>query len=170
MRLGWFTVPEDAPAGAADRILAQLAGSLAAEGFAVAGAVQRNIDRGADCDCDMEVLVLGEEDRPVRISQTLGPGSTGCRLDAGALEQAAQRAGARMAGAQVLIVPKFGRQEAVGRGFRDVIAEAIAQDLPVLLYVPPEQLAAFEAFSDGLAERIDTHAAASWCRAAAGRR
>lgn len=161
--LGWFGLDDNAPPGEADRILARLTAELADAGLRLAGAVQVNTDLGADCACDMDVLVIGEEDRPIRISQSLGGGSSGCRLDPGALEMAAARVLTRMAGAELLVLPKFGRQEAVGRGFRSVIAEAVAQDLPVLLHVPPEQRAEFEAFCDGMGQRVPPGALADWC-------
>lgn len=163
--LGWFSLTDTAPPGEADRMVMRLAQDLSAAGLRVAGAVQQNTDLGADCACDMDVLVIGEEDRPIRISQSLGNGSSGCRLDPGALEMAAARVGARMAGAELLIVPKFGRQEAVGRGFRAVIAQAVADDLPVLLYVPPEQRDAFVVFCDGVGEEIAPDTLAQWCLA-----
>ena len=62
--LGWFSLEDDAPPGEADRILARLTASLADAGLRLAGAVQVNTDRGADCACDMDVLVIGEEDAP----------------------------------------------------------------------------------------------------------
>lgn len=161
--LGWFSLDDDAPAGEADRILARLSAGLADAGLRLAGAIQVNTDQGADCACDMDVLVMGEEDMPIRISQSLGSGSTGCRLDAGALEVAAARVSARLAGAELLILPKFGRQEAIGRGFRSVIAQAVAQDVPVLLHVPPEQRADFERFCEGLGQRVPPGQLAEWC-------
>lgn len=161
--LGWFGLDDDAPPGEADRILARLAVRLADSGLRVAGAVQKNTDQGADCACDMDVIVIGEEEAPIRISQSLGSGSTGCRLDPGALEAAAARVAVRMAGAEVLILPKFGRQEAIGRGFRSVIAQAVADGIPVLLHVPPEQRADFAAFCDGMGQRLAPDSLADWC-------
>jgi hypothetical protein len=161
--LGWFSLEDDAPAGEADHILARLTASLADAGLRLAGAVQVNTDRGADCACDMDVLVIGEEDMPIRISQSLGGGSSGCRLDPGALEMAAARVSARLAGAELLILPKFGRQEAIGRGFRSVIAQAVAQDVPVLLHVPPEQRDDFARFCDGMGQHVPPGALAEWC-------
>lgn len=163
--LGWFSLTDTAPPGEADRLLMQLARDLSASGLRVAGAVQQNTDLGADCACDMDVLVIGEEDRPIRISQSLGNGSSGCRLDTGALEMAAARVGARLDGAELLIVPKFGRQEAVGRGFRAIIAQAVADDLPVLLHVPPEQREAFAVFCDGVGQELDADSLTQWCLA-----
>ncbi|MFV0386304.1 DUF2478 domain-containing protein [Paracoccus sp. (in: a-proteobacteria)] len=164
MMLGWFGLSKTAPTGEADRLLQALTAELAAGGARLAGAVQVNHDTGQDCACDMDVLVIGEEDRPIRISQSLGLCSTGCRLDAGALETAAARVEARLAGAELLILPKFGRQEAVGRGFYSVIAQAVVQGLPVLLHVPTEQRQAFADFTDGMAVEIAPDALAGWCR------
>ncbi|MTE00226.1 DUF2478 domain-containing protein [Paracoccus sp. YIM 132242] len=161
--LGWFGLEDDAPPGEGDRILARLSVRLADAGLRVAGAIQRNTDLGTDCACDMDVLVIGEEDAPVRISQSLGGGSTGCRLDPGALEAAAVRVAARMAGAELLILPKFGRQEAAGRGFRSVIAQAVADGIPVLLHVPPEQRAAWADFCGGMGQRLPPKALEDWC-------
>lgn len=161
--LGWFSLDDDASPGEADRILARLSVRLADSGLRVVGAVQENTDLGADCACDMDVLVIGEEDAPIRISQSLGTGSSGCRLDPGALELAAARVAARLAGAELLILPKFGRQEAVGRGFRSVIAQAVADGIPVLLHVPPEQRAAFAEFCGDMGQQLAADRLADWC-------
>lgn len=161
--LGWFTLGPEAPPGEADRLLERLCARLADAGMRVAGAVQVNTDRGADCACDMDVVVIGDESRPIRISQALGTGSSGCRLDPGALETASGRVAARLAGAELLILPKFGRQEAVGRGFRSVIGQAMTQGLPVLLHVPPEQRAEFAAFCGDLGQELTPEGLADWC-------
>ena len=163
--LAWFTLSEDAPAGEANRILAGLVQRLHEADLPLAGAVQRNTDQGADCACDMDLLVIGDEDQPIRISQSLGAESSGCRLDSGALELAAGRVAARMQGAQLVIVPKFGKQEAIGRGFRSVIATAIDNDQPVLLHVPRQQRQAFDAFCGGMAEEVRVDQLDQWCHA-----
>ena len=147
--------------------MAALAAMLAAEGWRLAGAVQANLDRGPGCACDMDLAVLGVDVPPIRISQSLGAGAEGCRLDSDALERAAGlAAGVLNTGADLVIVNKFGKQEAIGRGFRDLIGGALAEGVPVLTAVAPDQLPAFEAFAEGLAEKLDWHRAAAWCRAA----
>lgn len=163
--LAWFTLTDDAPAGEANRILAALVQRLQERGLDLAGAVQHNRDRGADCACDMDLLVIGDEDQPIRISQSLGAESSGCRLDSGALELAAGRVSARLQGAQLVIVPKFGKQEAIGRGFRSVIATAMENEQPVLLHVPRQQRQAFDAFCGGLAEELSPERLDHWCMA-----
>ena len=144
--------------------LARLAATLAAD-MRLAGALQESV--GPADDCDVDLRVLGDPRPPLRISQSLGRGSTACRLDAGALEEAAARVAARLDGAELLILSKFGKQEAAGRGFRQVIGLALESDLPVILHVPPEYRADFDAFAGPLAQELTPEALEPWCRAAA---
>ncbi len=111
-------------AGDLDLVLFYLANDLAAKGWKTAGVVQINTERETCHPCDMDVLIL--PDGPtIRISQSLGREAKGCRLDPAALEKAVAAVAQRLAGeVDVLIVNKFGKHEADGRGFRDVIAEA----------------------------------------------
>lgn len=145
--------------------MAALARRLAAQGLRLAGAVQTNLNRSADCACDMELTVLGTDAAPIRISQSLGEGSQGCRLDADGLERAAALAASGLDGADVALVNKFGKQEAAGRGFRDFIAAAMAEEIPVLIAVAPELVAAFTAFAGDYATPLTWAEAEAWCRA-----
>jgi nucleoside-triphosphatase THEP1 len=150
--------------GDTDLLLEGLALQMAARGLRCCGTVQINTARADDRACDMDVRVL--PDGPVlRISQDRGPGARGCRLDPGALETAVAMAARRLAsGADLLIVNKFGKHEAEGRGFRDVIAEALSRDVPVLVGLNALNRAAFEAFADGQALSLppDRRALAEW--------
>lgn len=119
--------------GETDLLLANVAHALLGKGHMLAGTVQVNSDR-VDCrGCDMDVLVL--PDGPtIRISQSLGKNAKGCRLDPSALEDAVAVTSKKLAeGADLLIVNKFGKHEASGRGFRDIIAQALEQNIPVLV-------------------------------------
>jgi nucleoside-triphosphatase THEP1 len=158
--------------GDLDLLLAEAAAAARAAGLRVAGAVQTNSTR-PDCHrCDMDVEVL--PDGPViRISQSLGPGARGCRLDAEGLETAVAEVARRLtAKTDLLIVNKFGKHEAEGRGFRDVIAEALALGVPVLVGANGLNRAAFLAFAGGLAEELPptADALAGWIRAAPSRK
>lgn len=165
--LGCFAL-QDAEPGAADRLLTTLAGQLQAEGLRVVGAVQVNSAPAADCACDMDLRVLGDDGPAVRISQRLGNGSEGCRLDSGALQSAAGRVTQALGrGADLCILSKFGKQEAMGLGFRDCIAQALDQGIPVLIHVPGDQIAAFEGFADGFAEWLSPQSLDVWSRRAA---
>jgi hypothetical protein len=140
--------------GDTDLVLQGVAAHLAARGLRCCGTVQINSERADSGPCDMDVRVL--PDGPVlRISQDLGRQSRGCRLDPAALETAVGLVGAGLAlGADFIIINKFGKHEAEGRGFRDVIAEAITMDIPVLVGLNALNLAAFEAFAEGMAIRL----------------
>lgn len=150
--------------GDTDLILAGLASDLAARGIRCCGIVQINTDRCDAGPCDMDVMVL--PDGPVlRISQNLGAGARGCRLDPEALEIAVGHVAARLnANTQLLIVNKFGKHEAEGRGFRAVIAEALAADVPVLVGLNMLNKAAFDAFAGELATQLppETDTLAKW--------
>lgn len=154
--------------GDTDLILQQLATQLAARGLRCCGTVQINSERADSGPCDMDVQVLPSG--PVlRISQDLGPSARGCRLNPAALETAVGLVSASLAGgADVLIVNKFGKHEAEGRGFRDVIAEALALGMPVIVGVNGLNLPGFEKFSGGLASRLppDCETLTAWITSA----
>lgn len=137
--------------GDTDLILFKLAKVLAARGLRCCGTVQINSERADAGPCDMDVQILPEG--PVlRISQNLGRAARGCRLDPAALETAVGLVSARLdLGADVLIVNKFGKHEAEGRGFRTVIAQALSSGVPVLVGTNPLGLPAFQDFAEGMA-------------------
>jgi hypothetical protein len=140
--------------GDTDLLLQGFAQTLLARGLQPCGTVQINTDNADAGPCDMDVMVLPHG--PVlRISQDLGPASTGCRLDPYALEDAVARVAASLHhGADCLIVNKFGKHEAEGRGFRTVIAHALDHDIPVLVGTNGLNLPAFLRFVDGLAAEV----------------
>ncbi|MFD0981353.1 DUF2478 domain-containing protein [Tropicimonas aquimaris] len=143
-----------------------LASALQAEGMRPVGAVQINRDADTGSKCAMDLLILPDGPR-VCISQTLGPGASGCRLDTGSLELSVQRAAERLAeGADVFIANKFGKHEGDGRGFRDLIATALMQDVPAVVGTTAANLPAFLDFAGGLAEEVacDGDTLLSWCR------
>lgn len=154
MRLGYVSL---AGRGANDVLLAQAAALAEAEGLALAGCVQVNTDRAGMDDCDMDLRILGGGPL-VRINQRLGAGSRGCKLDPGALEAAVAEVAARMVGAQVLIVNKFGKHEALGRGFRPLIGEALASGLCVVLGVNRLNLPEFLEFAGDMAQELEPEA------------
>jgi len=161
-----FVSPEGR--GAADRLLAEIAEQLRGEGARLAGAVQVNVERAPQHRCDMELHVLSGQG-VIRISQYLGRDARGCRLDPGGLERAAGLVEAALAQpTDLLIVNKFGKQEAEGRGFRPLIGQALAVGTPVLTAVNPANKAAFLQFSGGIAEEIpaERDAILTWCRQA----
>lgn len=140
--------------GNTDRLLSALAGQLETR-LRLAGVVQTNTDR-TDCSgCDMDVRVISSN-QVVRISQSLGVDSKGCRLNPAALEEAVGLVeNALLGGADLLIVNKFGKHEASGRGFRPLIGEALARDIPVLLGLNAMNLDAFLEFAGDFSVAMD---------------
>lgn len=167
MSLGYVSLPGR---GANDRFLARVAARLQSQGLKLAGTVQTNIERADRAKCDMDIVVL--PDGPVlRISEDRGNLARGCRLDAGVLEQAVVGVARAMPGADLLIVNKFGKQEAEGRGMAPLIAEALERDLPVLLGVNGLNLPAFQVFAGGLETSLagEVDQVVEWCLAAVGK-
>ncbi len=153
MRIGYL---QHDNRGLTDPVLTALAEALQAAGLAVAGAVQvTSGDAGTRCDMDLTILPGGTV---IRISQSLGAGSKGCRLDVDALERAV--AAVDLTGADVLVLNKFGKHEAEGRGFRSLIADALGQGMPVLIGVNAQNRVAFAEFAGDLAEPVSMQPAA----------
>jgi nucleoside-triphosphatase THEP1 len=150
--------------GELDPLLHQIATDAGARGLRLAGIVQVNSDRPGCARCDMDAIVL--PDGPViRISQSLGREARGCRLDAEGLETAVAAAESRLAqGVDLLIVNKFGKQEAGGRGFRPVIAAALDTGADVLVGVNAMNLEALRDFTGDTAEQVaaDPQALMAW--------
>ena len=151
MDLGYVTSTER---GATDRLLTDFADRLAARGVRLAGVVQSNQPCADDHACDMDLRLLPAGPM-IRISQSLGAGSRGCRLDTAGLEQAVGLTGPELERApDLLMINKFGKHEAEGRGFRPLIGEALLRGIPVILGVNGTNHAAFDAFSDGAAQAV----------------
>ncbi|MDF1856828.1 DUF2478 domain-containing protein [Pseudooceanicola sp.] len=154
--------------GDTDLLLYRLAQELIARGINTCGTVQINSEGPGSGPCDMDIQVL-PDGAILRISQSLGKESRGCRLDPAMLEQAVVLCQARIAREpdllpDILIVNKFGKHEAEGRGFRSLIAEALARDIPVLVGLNALSQAAFEQFCAGIAVELPPNIGAlrSW--------
>ena len=155
--------------GQTDQLISETAAKLKAEGIALAGVVkvlERQPDGDHHCDMDISVLPDGPD---IRITQSLGEGSTGCRLNpAGIVEAVAAVEQSGIAGAGMFLLNKFGPQEAEGRGFCEAIASALEHDIPVLVGVGKGTRAALETFVDGMGEALpaEPDAIYAWCKAA----
>lgn len=152
--------------GETNRLLTRIAQVLAQEGRRLCGTVQTDTETTRSHLCDMDVTVL--PDGPVvRISQDLGTEAKGCRINASALETCVAMTLANIRdGADLVIINKFGKQEADGRGFRDAVAEAMSRDIPVLLGVNDDNRDALETFCEGhiTALEPDLDAVLAWAR------
>lgn len=154
-----------------DNILTSVARIAIGKGLNIAGVVQP-VDAARPGEKCHIVLALLPDGELRDISLDLGSDATSCRLDSGALENVALSVQQRVAGAQALIVNKFGKQEASGRGLVPAIGVACERGIPVLLGVAPQLREAFLEFSGGMAEELpaEVEAAAAWLESACRQR
>jgi hypothetical protein len=145
--------------GLIDDCIAEAVALMEAHGLRLSGTVRALPVAHHAHPCDMDVRVL--PDGPLyRISQALGQGSRGCRLDPGAIEEVSSDVEARIEGSDLLVINKFGKQEGLGRGLRPAIAKAVEHQIPVLVGVNGLNLGEFTAFTSGEATGIEPEPAA----------
>jgi nucleoside-triphosphatase THEP1 len=158
---------------AADAFLAGTADELRARGFNTAGVVQANDLRADGMRCDMTLVELSSGEQ-IRLSQNLGAAAKGCKLDPAGLVHAATLIESALSrgGIDLVVVNKFGKQEASGEGLRDVLAEALILGVPVLLGVSALNLSACASFAAESFSPLpmEQSAVMAWCEAHARRR
>lgn len=141
-------------------LLARTADGMRAAGVRVIGVVEHMPPGGAHEDVLLLDLVSGEANR---LHQNLGPGAAGCSLDPAGLAAAAagvERAiAARLAEGgdlsdTVVILSKFGRQEAEGQGLTSAFHAAVAAEIAVLTSVSPTVRAAWDGFTGDFARIV----------------
>ena len=168
MKLGYILSHER---GETDPLLAGLVRQMTDRGLRVCGTVQTNSAPTDGTRCDMDLRLL--PDGPVlRISQNRGKLARGCRLDADSLETAVAAVAATLAsGADLLVINKFGKHEAEGRGFRTVIASALDRNIPVLVGLNALNREAFDRFASGAAMELaaDYRTILDWANLAAAK-
>ncbi len=146
--------------GELDLLLADFAETLKARGVRTCGIVQINTENGTPHRCDMDVKILPDGPK-VRISQYLGKDARGCRLNPEALETAAAKVSQSMeTDFDIFILNKFGKQEADGRGFRDMIGTALEKGAAVLVGTNPMNADKLIDFSGGIASPLPPKPAA----------
>lgn len=153
-------------AKAIDALFCGIAEALKAEGYRLAGAVQRNESRSGNA-CAHMVLEDIASGRAFDISVPGEKKSAACSLDPAALEDVAGHVAATLDGAvDLVLINRFGKQEVLGHGLRAVIETAIAAELPVLVALCNAHRESFDAFAGGDAEVLtpDARTLLDWCR------
>jgi hypothetical protein len=144
------------PGSAATSVLTAFALRRQAEGVAVVGVIVPPGPNGhgggarEGCECRGVLLDLASGET-ISIHQDLGPGSEACNLDTSELARAcaaAERAVA--AGADLVVLNRFGHQEAEHGGLMAVYQAAVAAGLPIACMVAPKAEAVWESFAEGL--------------------
>ena len=156
--------------GETDRLISETAAALETQGAHLSGIIKvlDHVQPEGSHHCDMSVRVLPGA-QTIRITQSLGEASAGCRLNPTAIVEAVAAVEAAALGeADLFVLNKFGPEEVEGRGFRNAIASALARDVPVLVGVTPGTRDAFDSFAAGLAEELsaDAQEILAWCHKA----
>lgn len=132
-------------------------------GARVAGVTQmRGEDAAGRSRIFLRDLASGAE---YLISQDLGPGSVACNLDAGELAMAcAAVERAARAGADLIFLSKFAKQEAERGGLCDAFRAAMSARIPVVAAVSPHFREEWRIFAGPLAEDVapSREALADW--------
>jgi hypothetical protein len=114
-------------------------------------------------------LLGGDE---IKISLDRGNEARGCRLDPDAFARVdAWIERAVLERVDLLIINKFGREEARGRGLRPGIAEALIAEIPLVIGVSTQNVCDFLTFVGDCATRLkpEIEAITAWCRNAVER-
>jgi Protein of unknown function (DUF2478) len=151
-----------------DQILREFADDLNSNGYRAVGLVQL----GHHCvDASLSAMLVHTGEK-LPLFQDLGTCSEGCRLDVGQLLDAGQRiAGAIEAGADLLIINRFGRQEREGKGLCHLLEHALSADIPVVIAVPSHRFADWIKFAEGMSVKLhcDRESLDAWWRIVSAR-
>lgn len=119
-------------------------------GLRMAGVLQHPVcsDTAGHCDVVLEELTTGVR---TDLFEDRGSGARGCRLDVAALAEVnGQVARSLDSDPEILILNKFGKVEAEGRGLLDLVAMATDRRIPVVIGVPIRNLDAWRNFAGGM--------------------
>jgi uncharacterized protein DUF2478 len=145
-----------------DAVLRDFANGLIAKGHRVVGMVQ-----AGQCADSSLSAVLVHSGETLLLAQDFDPAASGCRLDLGRLQNAGVRvAEALAAGADLLIVNRFGKRERDGKGLSHLIGRALDGNIPVVIAVSGERFADWIKFAGGMTVKLacERHALEEWWR------
>jgi hypothetical protein len=114
-----------------DAVLREFAANLNARGVRAVGMVQA----GACADSSLSA-VLVHSGETLLLARDFDPEAKGCSLDIGRLQSAGARvADAIDAGADLVIINRFGKREQNGKGLGHLINKSLNADIPVVIAV-----------------------------------
>jgi len=145
-----------------DAVLREFAADLTARGHRVVGMVQ-----AGQCADSSLSAVLVHNGETLLLAQDFDPAASGCRLDLGRLQNAATRvAEALAAGADLLIINRFGKRERDGKGLSYLIDRALGADIPVVIAVSQQHFGDWIKFAGGMSVKLscDRPALDEWWR------
>lgn len=139
-----------------DRLLIDACEKLSVRGMRIGGLAQISTgERGGNCAATTHVIDL-RTGATFDIWEDRGPCARGCRLDESGLTQAEpvlQRAIDDRV--DLIVINRFGRAEALGKGLREYFEAAVAAGIPVLTGVRAPYDEAWRAFHGGLGDELN---------------
>jgi nucleoside-triphosphatase THEP1 len=143
-----------------DRLLLNFTEDLRRSGIRTAGLIQLDSPTGQSDDRELRAVVLSSgEIVPVAHDRDLG--AVGCGIDCGQLASVARLIEAAIhEGADLVVINRFGKLEAMGEGLIDLIRQAAEADIPVLIAVPEHRFASWIKYSAGMSVRLPCQRAA----------
>jgi hypothetical protein len=146
-----------------DLLLAAFVEQQRSAGRRVLGLLMQHRPVEAGCECDM-VLTDIASGEAFKVSQSLGPGSSGCRADPQGFARASRvLREAMQAAPELVICNRFGSLEASGGGFAAELLELLSRGIPVLTVVATRHLPFWQQFTGGQAQLLPLEPAA-WAR------
>lgn len=138
---------------------------LRAKGVAVCGVLQHETANPGNC-CASMYLENISNGLHLRLSQELGSGSQGCRLNPHILAESSGQLLLEMdEHPDLLVLNRFGKGEAEGHGFRAVLEKAYQLQIPVLIGVKETYRSAWDDFSGEFSRalKVDSRSVLTWC-------
>jgi len=114
-----------------------------------------------------QLAVLLHSGGMLPLAQDFDPAARGCRLDLSRLQNAGARiSDALDAGADLLIVNRFGKRERDGKGLAYLIERALDVDIPVVIAVSTKSFTDWIKFAGGMSVKLacDRGALEAWWR------
>jgi len=147
-----------------DGLLVEVSEALTNQGLKLGGLLQ--VSRGGVGGCATSVHVVDLRTREsFDIWEDRGACARGCRLDEGALLEAARVIDRAIEDrVDLVILNRFGRAESLGKGLINSFSEALGSGVPVLTAVREPYCAAWRAFHGGMATDLpaDRASVISW--------
>jgi nucleoside-triphosphatase THEP1 len=142
-----------------DAVLRDFAADLKARGYRAIGMVQA----GQCADSSLSAVLLHNGEK-LLLAQDFDPAACGCRLDVGRLQSAAARIDEALeAGADLLVINRFGKREQEGKGLGYLIERALEADTPVVIAVSSNRFTDWKKFA-GMSVKLacNRHALETW--------
>ena len=133
-----------------DAVLRDFADEVKKQGFRAVGLVQAG--QCADSSLSAVLVHSGEK---LLLAQDFDPAAAGCRLDVSRLQDVGARVGEALdAGADLLIINRFGKRERDGKGLAFLIERALGADIPVVIAVSQERFDEWIKYAGGISVKL----------------